>query len=113
MPKISLKPFTKVKLKRPVFKVARIPTKAPPPPPPPVTLATTTTTFPPTFSFEPVAPFNFDFRQQRDVRVLHGELEDLQFRPSFKNEIYLDNLVGVWVPGLIPKELTWQGVTTN
>lgn len=109
MPSIRLKPFTKVKLRRPVFKVARLPTKAPPPPPPPITIATTTTSQPPpAFSFQPVTPFDFDFRQQRDLRN-----EDLQFRASFKDEIYLDNLVGVWVPGLIPKELTWQGVTAN
>lgn len=74
--KIKIPALTKIKIKKPVFKIKSISTTEKPP-----TLIET-------------------LRQTRNVDT---------FRPSPK-ALYLDNLVGVWVPGFIPNDFTWKGM---
>ena len=43
--------------------------------------------------------------------IRHGRGVKHQFKPSFDEGAYLDNLVGKWVPGFIPDEYHWKGMS--
>ena len=44
---------------------------------------------------------NESFRQVRGVDT---------FKPSLRDNLYLDNLMGKWIPGGIPNDYKWRGM---
>ena len=102
LPKINIKLPT-FKLKKPkkkvrVVKKPRRPVKA--------TTTTTTTVAKPTAipTARPTAtkwPSNESFRQERGVNnFVNKVVDDFEpFKPSLRDSLYLDNLVGKWIPG--------------
>ena len=106
------KPKKKVK----VVKKPRRPAKA--------TTTTTTTFTKPTSRPSTVNPTtkwpsislvveNESFRQERGVNhfVDKKVVDSFEpFKPSLRDSLFLDNLVGKWIPGKIPDEYKWHGM---